>query len=103
MGLPENARVEATLNFLENLEAARQFFVLQDVDSAASRLTTRVQQLRPQVPEFIRGRFKNCHYSRVSCSGSRGFLRFKAANTWACSVLVVDSPALGCEPFRVMR
>ena len=66
-------------------------------------LVTRVQQLRPQVLEFIRWRFKNCHYSKVSCSGNRGFVRFKAAKTWACSVLVVDSPALGCEPFRVMR
>jgi len=63
----------------------------------------RVQQLRPQVSEFIRGRFKNCHYSKVSCSGNRGFVRFKAAKTSACSVLVVDSPALGWEPFRVMR
>ena len=71
-------------------------------DLAKARLT-RVQQLRPQVLEFIRWRFKNCHYSKVCCSGNRGFVRFKAAKTWACSVLVVDSPALGCEPFRVMR
>jgi len=63
----------------------------------------RVRQLLTQVSEFIRGGLKKCHYSKVSCSGSRGFVRFKAAKTWACSVLVVDSPALGWEPFRVMR
>ena len=49
MGLPENARVEATPNFLENLEAAHQFFVLQDVDSAASRLTKLKSELRDMV------------------------------------------------------
>ncbi len=58
-------------------------------------LTPRVQQLLTQVPEFIRGRLEKCHYSKVSCSGNRGFERFNAVNIWACSVLVVDSPALG--------
>jgi hypothetical protein len=56
---------------------------------------TRVRQLLTQVHEFIRGCFKKCHYSKVSCSGSRGFVRFKAAKMLACSVLVVDSPVLG--------
>ena len=49
MGLPENVRVEATPNFLENLDAAHQFFVLQDVDSAASRLTKLKSELRDTV------------------------------------------------------
>ena len=49
MGLPENARVEATPNFLENLEAAHQFFVFQDVDSAVSRLTKLKSELREMV------------------------------------------------------
>lgn len=37
MALPTNARVEAAPNFLANLEAARQFFLLQDADSADAR------------------------------------------------------------------
>ena len=49
MGLPENARVEAAPNFLENLAAAHQFFVLQDADSAASRLTKLKSELRDMV------------------------------------------------------
>ena len=49
MSLPENARVEATPNFLENLEAAHQFFVFQDVDSAVSRLTKLKSELREMV------------------------------------------------------
>ena len=49
MGLPENARVEATPNFLENLDAAHQFFVLQDAGSAASRLTKLKSELRDMV------------------------------------------------------
>ena len=49
MGLPENASVEAAPNFLENLVAAHQFFVLQDVDSAASRLTQLKTELREMV------------------------------------------------------
>ena len=64
---------------------------------------SRVRQLLTQVSEFIRGCFKKCHYSKVSCSGNCGFVRLKAAKMLACSVLVVDSPALGCVPFRVMR
>lgn len=70
---------------------------------AVQELITRVRQLQTQVSDFIRPGFKNCHYSKVSCSGSRGFVRFKATKTLACSMLVVDSPALGCDPFRVMR
>jgi hypothetical protein len=57
--------------------------------------SSRVRQLLTQVHEFIRGCFKKCHYSKVSCFGSRGFVRFKAAKMLACSVLVVDSPVLG--------
>ena len=49
MGLPENARVEATPNFLENLEAAHRFFILQDADSAASRLIKLKSELRDMV------------------------------------------------------
>ncbi len=50
----------------------------------------RVQQLRTQVSEFIRGHFKNCHYNKVSCSGSRGFSMFKAVKIRVCSELLVD-------------
>ena len=49
MGLPENASVEATPNFLENLVAAHQFFVRQDADSAASRLKKLKSELRDMV------------------------------------------------------
>lgn len=49
MGLPENARVEATPNFLENVDAAHRFFVLQDTDRAASRLTKLKSELREMV------------------------------------------------------
>lgn len=49
MSLPENARVEATPNFLENVDAAHRFFVLQDADSAASRLTKLKSELRDMV------------------------------------------------------
>ena len=49
MGLPENARIEATPNFLENVDAAHQFFVLQDAVSAASRLTKMKDELRDMV------------------------------------------------------
>ncbi len=38
MALPLNATVEAAPNFLANLEAAHQFFILQDADSADNRL-----------------------------------------------------------------
>ena len=49
MGLPETASVEAAPNFLENLVAAHQFFVRQDADSAASRLTKLKSELRDMV------------------------------------------------------
>ena len=49
MALPENSSVEATPNFLENLAAAHQFFVLQDADSAASRLTKLKSEMRDMV------------------------------------------------------
>lgn len=49
MDLPENAGVEAAPNFLENVEAAHQFFVLQDADSAASRLAKLKTELREMV------------------------------------------------------
>lgn len=39
MALPLNAKVEAVPNFLANLDAAHQFFLVQDADSADSRLT----------------------------------------------------------------
>ena len=78
-------------------DALREFF------AEGETWGSRVRQLRPQESEFIRGRFKSCHYSKVSCSDSRGFVRFNATKTSACSVLVVDRPLLGCEPFRVMR
>jgi len=68
-----------------------------------STVITRVRQLITQAFDFIRCRFKQCHYSKVSCSGRLGFARFKAAKTWVCSLLVVDRPALGWVPFRVMR
>ena len=64
---------------------------------------SRVRQLITQASDFIRCCFTQCHYSKVSCSGRLGFARFKAAKTWVCSLLVVDSPALGWVPFRVMR
>lgn len=38
MALPLHARVEATPNFLANVEAAHQFFILQDAASASIRL-----------------------------------------------------------------
>ena len=38
MALPLNAKVEAAPNFLATLEAAHQFFRLQDADSADTRL-----------------------------------------------------------------
>ena len=79
----------------EQAKAAWPLAMAAISDATAEPLESRVQQLRAQVSEFIRGCFSNCHYSRVSCSGSRGFARFNAARSWACSVLVVDSPALG--------
>ena len=49
MALPINAKVEAAPNFLANLDAAHQFFQLQDADSAESRLTKLKTDLREMV------------------------------------------------------
>ena len=46
MALPLNAQVEATPNFLANLEAAHQFFILQDAASAPLRLAKLKADLR---------------------------------------------------------
>lgn len=47
--LPPNARVEAAPNFLVNLDAAHQFFQLQDADTAGARLTKLKAELREMV------------------------------------------------------
>ena len=49
MALPLNAKVEAAPNFLANLDAAHQFFQLQDADSADSRLTKLKEDLREMI------------------------------------------------------
>ena len=49
MASSRNARVEATPNFLANLEAARRFFLLQDADSACARLGVLKAGLREMV------------------------------------------------------
>lgn len=49
MALSVNARVEAAPNFLSNLEAALQFFQLQDADTADARLTRLKAHLREMV------------------------------------------------------
>ena len=49
MALPTNARVEAAPNFLANLEAARQFFLLQDADSADARFAKLKADLREMI------------------------------------------------------
>ena len=46
MALPLNAKVEAAPNFLANLVAAHQFFLVQDADSADSRLTKLKEDIR---------------------------------------------------------
>lgn len=46
MALPLNAKVEATPNFIANLEAAHQFFILQDAASADTRLAKLKADLR---------------------------------------------------------
>lgn len=46
MALPAKATVEATPNFLANLEAAQQFFLQQDAASAPSRLSQLKAELR---------------------------------------------------------
>lgn len=49
MPLPVNARVEAAPNFLNNLEASHQFFIVQDADSAAERLRKLKAELREMI------------------------------------------------------
>ncbi len=49
MALPLNAKVEAAPNFLANLDAAHQFFLVQDADSAESRLS----KLKADIREMI--------------------------------------------------
>lgn len=49
MALPLNAKVEAAPNFLANLDAAHQFFQLQDVDTADARLAKLKADLREMV------------------------------------------------------
>lgn len=49
MTLPTKARVEAAPNFLSNLEAARQFFVEQDADSASERFRKLKADLREMI------------------------------------------------------
>ena len=49
MALPLNAKVEAVPNFLANLDAAHQFFQVQDADSADSRLTKLKEDLRDMI------------------------------------------------------
>lgn len=49
MTLPVNARVEAAPNFLKNLEAAHQFFIVQDADFAAERFRKLKAELREMI------------------------------------------------------
>ena len=49
MALPLNAKVEAAPNFLANLDAAYQFFCVQDADSADARLVKLKAGLREMV------------------------------------------------------
>ena len=49
MALPIKARVEAAPNFLANLDAAHQFFLVQGADSADTRLT----KLKADIREMI--------------------------------------------------
>lgn len=49
MALPLNAKVEAAPNFLANLDAAHQFFLVQDADSADTRLTKLKADLREMI------------------------------------------------------
>ena len=49
MALPLNAKVEAAPNFLANLEAAHQFFQVQDADSADARLAKLKEDLRDMI------------------------------------------------------
>lgn len=49
MALIGNAKVEAAPNFLANLDAAHQFFQVQDADSADLRLTKLKADLREMI------------------------------------------------------
>ena len=49
MALPLNAKVEAAPNFLANLDAAHQFFLVQDAETAESRLTKLKADLREMI------------------------------------------------------
>lgn len=49
MALPSNATVEAAPNFLVNLEAAYQFFLRQDPDTADARLARLKANLKQMV------------------------------------------------------
>jgi hypothetical protein len=49
MALALNAKVEAAPNFLANLDAAHQFFMVQDAESADSRLTKLKANIREMV------------------------------------------------------
>lgn len=49
MALPLNARVEAAPNFLANLDAAQQFFLAQDAETAGARLAKLKEALREMV------------------------------------------------------
>ena len=49
MALPLNAKVGAAPNFLANLDAAHQFFQIQDADSADARLAKLKADIREMV------------------------------------------------------
>jgi len=49
MALPINAKVEAAPNFLANLDAAHQLFLVQDADSADTRLAKLKADFREMV------------------------------------------------------
>ena len=49
MALPINAKVEAAPNFLANLDAAHQFFQVQDADTADARLAKLKEGLREMI------------------------------------------------------
>ena len=49
MALPLNAKVEAAPNFLANLDAAHQFFQIQDANTADARLAKLKEELREMI------------------------------------------------------
>lgn len=49
MALPLNAKVEAAPNFLANLDAAHQFFQIQDANTADARLAKLKEDLRDMI------------------------------------------------------